>query len=64
MDLTTLTDDELGELCRDVSAERNRRATLSGIPLQVAELATQYRAGGGDPDALLDALDPAMTKEA
>lgn len=58
MNLTTLTDDELGELQRAVSIEQQNRATLSGIPLQIAELATQYRAGGGTTDDLLDALEP------
>lgn len=63
MDLTTLTDDELGTLQRDVSAEQQHRATLSGIPLQIAELATQYRDGGGNSDDLLDALEPAPDQE-
>lgn len=58
MDLTTLTDDELGQLHSDVAAEKHRRDTLSGIPLQIAELAAQYRNGGGDEDALIGALTP------
>ena len=58
MDLTALTDDELGQLHSDVAAEKHRRDTLSGIPLQIAELAAQYRDGGGDEDALIGALTP------
>ena len=58
MDLTTLTDDELGQLHSDVAAEKHRRDTLSGIPLQIAELAAQFRDGGGDEQALADALTP------
>lgn len=63
MDLTTLTDDELGQLQRDVSEEQRTRATLSAIPLQITELAAQYRDGGGDPDALLDAITTTETEE-
>lgn len=63
MDPTTLTDEQLSQLARDVNAEQQRRATLSGIPLQIAELAAQYSAGGGDTDALIDALEPAPTTE-
>lgn len=57
MDLTTLTDDELAALRRDVLAEQERRANLATIPGQVAELARTYAAGGGDPDDLRAVID-------
>lgn len=58
MDLTTLTDAELGQLQLDVSTEKRHRDALSGIPIQIAELAAQFRAGGGTEAALQDALTP------
>lgn len=57
MDLTTLTDDELDTLRRDVAAEQERRANLATIPSTVAELARTYAAGGGDPDDLRAVID-------
>lgn len=63
VDLSTMPDDELAHLQRDVSAEQRQRAALSSIPLQIADLATQYRAGGGNTDDLLDALEPSPTTD-
>lgn len=59
MDFNTLTDEQIGIIQREATEEQNRRAVLSGIPLQIAELAAQYRDGGGDPADLIEALDPA-----
>ena len=58
MDLTTLSEEALSDLHRGVVAEKQRRDNLSGIPLQIAELAAQYRSNGGDEAALQDALTP------
>ena len=58
MDLTTMTDDELDDLRRDVLNEQERRANLAQIPAQIADLAEKYRHGGGDEQALADALTP------
>lgn len=56
MDYSTLTDEELSAIQRDATAEQNRRAFLSGVPMQVTELAAQYRDGGGDQAALEEAV--------
>lgn len=57
MDFQSMNDEQLAEIQRSATVERNRRDVISGIPLQVAELAAQYREGGGDEAALRDALD-------
>lgn len=38
--------------------EQERRANLAQIPAQIADLAEKYRHGGGDEQALTDALTP------
>ena len=58
MDLKSLTDDELDECRRAVLAEQERRANLAAIPEQIEQLAKVYRDGGGDEQALADALTP------
>lgn len=58
MDLHAITDGDLDQLRRDVLFEQERRANLNLIPEQIASLARTYRAGGGDEQALTDALDP------
>ena len=58
MDLKSLTDDDLDELRRAVLAEQERRANLAAIPEQIAAMAQVYRDGGGDEQALTDALTP------
>lgn len=58
MDLRTLDDDELNQLRRDVLIEQERRVNLAQIPEQIASLAKTYRDGGGDEQALADALTP------
>lgn len=61
MDMTTLTDDDLDALRRDVLTELERRANLAAIPDQVRALADTYTAGGGDRNALAAALNPKET---
>lgn len=56
MDLSALTDTELSDHLNAVLAEQERRAALATIPAQVAALSATYQAGGGDVEALRDAL--------
>lgn len=56
INLTIITDEELDALRIGVLTEQERRQRMAAIPAQVAELATAYRAGGGDPDVLLEAI--------
>lgn len=56
-DLTTLSDDDLDTLRRDALREQERRANLASIPAQITALAHTYRDGGGDEQALVDAID-------
>lgn len=58
MNLRDLTDDDLDALRRGVLIELERRANLAAIPEQIAMLAQTYRDGGGDEQALTDALTP------
>ena len=58
MDLTTLTDEQLDDHRRAVLVEQERRANLAAIPEQIEQLAKVYRDGGGDEQALTDALTP------
>ena len=58
MDLRDLTDEGLDQLRVAVLTEQERRANLSAIPDQIAELARKFRDGGGDEQALTDALTP------
>ena len=58
MDLKTLADADLDRLRRDVLREQERRANLAVIPEQIAAMAKTYRDGGGDEQALTDALTP------
>lgn len=55
--LRTLTDYDLDTLRRDVLTEQERRANLAAIPATVADLATKYRDGGGNPDDLKAVID-------
>lgn len=59
MDLTTLTDDDLGALRVAVATEQERRQAIATIPAQVAQLAGVYTAGGGDPADLRTAIGDA-----
>ena len=58
MELKDLDDDALDALRRDVLIEQERRANLAAIPEQIAALAKTFRDGGGDEQALADALTP------
>lgn len=57
-DVRDLDDDQLDALRLHVLTEQERRANLAAIPTQIAELAGKYRDGGGDEQALTDALTP------
>ena len=59
MDLTTLTDAELEQHRIDVLTEIERRSNLAAIPAQVATLAAQYVAAGGEQAELAAAIEPA-----
>ena len=50
------SDDALDEHRRAIIAEQERRANLVAIPEQIAAMAKTYRDGGGDEQALTDAL--------
>jgi hypothetical protein len=56
MDLTALTDQELTDHENAVLAEKERRQRLATIPATVAQLAAQFREGGGEQTALLAAI--------
>ena len=58
MELKDLDDDALDALRRDVLIEQERRTNLAAIPEQIATLARTFRDGGGDEQALTDALTP------
>ena len=58
MDLRELTDTELDAHRIAVAVECERRANLAAIPEQIKELAEKFRDGGGDEQALADALAP------
>lgn len=57
VDFTKFDDAQLDQLRVDVLTEQERRANLEQIPAQVTELAKTYRAGGGDEDALIQAIN-------
>lgn len=56
-DVRDLDDTQLDALRRTALTEQERRANLASIPRQIADLADKYRHGGGDEQALTDALD-------
>lgn len=56
IDFTKFGDEQLDQLRVDVLTEQERRSNLAQIPAQVTELAKTYRAGGGDEDALIQAI--------
>lgn len=56
VDFSRFDDEQLDALRVDVLTEQERRTNLSQIPEQVADLAKTYRAGGGDENALMDAI--------
>lgn len=52
------SDEALDEHRRAIINEQERRANLAAIPEQIEQLAKMYRDGGGDEQALTDALTP------
>ena len=58
IEIDGLDDVALDQLRRRVLAEQERRANLAAIPEQIKELAEKFRDGGGDEQALTDALTP------
>ncbi len=54
----TWSDEALDEHRRAIITEQERRANLAAIPEQIAAMAKTYREGGGDEQALTDALTP------
>lgn len=56
MDYTTMSDEQLDQLRVRVLTEQERRANLTQIPEQVADLCRTYRDGGGDPTVLEQAV--------
>lgn len=58
IEIDGLDDAALDQLRRRVLAEQERRANLAAIPEQIKELAEKFRDGGGDEQALTDALTP------
>lgn len=55
----TWSDEALEEHRRAILTEQERRVNLAAIPEQIEQLSKVYRDGGGNPDDLLDALEPA-----
>lgn len=58
-DLRDMTDEQLTQVRALVAQEQERRDNLASIPAQITALAQTYRDGGGDEQALTDALDTA-----
>ena len=56
MDYKSLTDEQLDGARQAILVEQERRANLAQIPVTIAELATKYKEGGGDREALLKAV--------
>ena len=54
-----LTDEQLDEARQAILIEQERRANLAQIPVTIQELAAKYTEGGGDRQALEDALKEA-----
>lgn len=57
MDYKNLTDEQLDEARQAILIEQERRANLEQIPATIQELAAKYAEGGGDRQALEDALN-------
>lgn len=56
MNLRELSDQDLATHLDEVLNEQERRARLARAPEQVAAMAAQYVADGGDKAAIIDAL--------
>lgn len=59
MDYKTLTDEQLDEARQAILIEQERRANLAQIPATIQELAAKYTEGGGDREALENAIKAA-----
>ena len=60
MDLTTLTDEELDELRRDVLTEQERRTKIANLPDQLADMTRDALAAGCDADDLRTRVDEVL----
>lgn len=56
MDYKELTDEQFEEARQAILIEQERRTNLAQIPGQVADLCRTYREGGGDPQAITEAV--------
>ena len=63
MDLTTLTNDQLDSHRRAVLSEQERRAKLSQLPNQLADMARDAAEAGCDRDDLIGRVTDALTPE-
>ena len=59
MDYKKLTDGQLDEARTAILIEQERRANLAQIPATIQELADKYAEGGGDRQALEQAIKAA-----
>ena len=59
MDYKSLTDEQLDEARTAILIEQERRANLAQIPATIQELADKYAEGGGDRQALEQAIKAA-----
>ena len=62
MDFTQYDDAQLDQLRIQVLTEQERRQRVAQIPQQVADLARQFVDGGGDKQALTEAVDTATVE--
>lgn len=61
MDYKTLTDEQLDEARTAILIEQERRANMAQIPATISELAAKYAEGGGDREALEQAINATRT---
>ena len=59
MDYKTLSDEQLEEARTAILIEQERRANLAQIPATIQELADKYAEGGGNREALEQAIKAA-----
>lgn len=57
MDYKDLTDEQLDEARQEILIEQERRANLAQIPATIQELAAKYTEGGGQREALENAIN-------
>lgn len=61
MDYKSLTDEQLNEARQAILIEQERRANLEQIPATIQDLAMKYAEGGGDREALDQAINAPRT---